>query len=296
MVLVNTPKRTAPLHHKKRTGQHHKQTRRYEKPYWPYLPILLVIVFGLCLSSVWSFRQRAVLGYSVQASPAELLASTNQDRLAAGDRPLSIDSRLNAAAQAKAQDMATHNYWAHTSPSGEQPWQFIAQSGYQFSSAGENLAYGFGSGSAIVAAWMNSAEHRMNMLNAAYGNVGFGIVNAPNYLGHGTATLVVAMYAQPAAGGTGPQKAGAVLGASTATTISRIQMLTNGNAPWSLGLVAVIAFAAGIITAVRHGLLWRKALARGEAFVSHHHVLDVLLICIGVAGFVLTRSAGGLIH
>jgi hypothetical protein len=46
---------------------------------------------------------------------------------------------------------------------------------------------------------MNSPEHRANILNGGYVDVGFGIVNIPNYQGTGPETLVVAEYGAPAA-------------------------------------------------------------------------------------------------
>jgi len=41
---------------------------------------------------------------------------------------------------------------------------------------------------------MNSPEHRANILNASFKDVGFGIVNIANYQSSGPETLVVAMY------------------------------------------------------------------------------------------------------
>jgi len=265
----------------------------------------MVVVLGMSLSSLWSLQQKGVLGYHVSVGTAQLLQSTNTARVADGEGSLVANNALDAAAQAKAQNMVAENYWSHVSPNGTQPWQFISQAGYQYQTAGENLAYGYSSGSAVVSAWMNSAEHRANILDANYKDVGFGIANATNFRGTGPETIVVAMYAQPAAAGasastlSGAASASAhaaVLGAQSTASVSRIQVLTGGNAPWSLALVAAIAFAAGSIVALRHGLMWRRALARGEMFAVRHHVLDVLLVSVGIAGFILTRSAGGVIH
>jgi hypothetical protein len=44
---------------------------------------------------------------------------------------------------------------------------------------------------------MNSPGHRANILNTSYQEVGFGVVNAPNYQSSGPQTIVVAMYAKP---------------------------------------------------------------------------------------------------
>lgn len=37
--------------HKKRMGYHHKKTERYKKTYWPYLPMLFMVLSGLILST-----------------------------------------------------------------------------------------------------------------------------------------------------------------------------------------------------------------------------------------------------
>src|SRR5206468_12650742 len=110
---------------------------------------------------------------------------------------LTIDPQLAAAAQAKARDMVAGNYWSHTSPAGKTPWTFISAAGYQYQQAGENLAYGFASADDTEAAWMNSAEHRANILETSYQNVGFGVAQSPNYQGQGAETIVVAEYGQP---------------------------------------------------------------------------------------------------
>jgi hypothetical protein len=111
---------------------------------------------------------------------------------------LALNAQLDSAAQTKANDMAARDYWSHNTPDGKTPWTFIAAAGYQYQTAGENLAYGFGTAGDTITGWMNSPEHRANILNSSYRDVGFGIVNIPSYQNSGPETLVVAMYASPA--------------------------------------------------------------------------------------------------
>jgi|GEM_PF-1812832 len=138
----------------------------------------------------------AANGYG-SADIGSLLAYSNYQRSAAGEASLNLNGALDAAAQAKANDMVAKNYWGHYSPTGASPWSFISAAGYSYSAAGENLAYGFASSSAVISAWMNSAEHRANLLNAGFRDVGFGIANSPNYVGTGPETIVVAEYGTP---------------------------------------------------------------------------------------------------
>ena len=132
------------------------------------------------------------------AEASSLLAATNAEREANGEADLQINGELTAAAQAKAADMVAKNYWAHVSPSGETPWDFIDQTGYSYVGAGENLAYGFNSLDEVMTGWMNSPTHRANVLKAAYSEVGFSIVTAPDFQGSGPQTIVVAEYGIPA--------------------------------------------------------------------------------------------------
>jgi uncharacterized protein YkwD len=191
-----TPKRPRPAD-RKRSGQHHRHSRHYVKTYWPYLPVLAIMLCGLVLNNWLGKVNHSVLGYATDVSGAALLADTNTQRAAQGEKPLSMNGQLTTAAQAKANDMAARDYWSHVTPDGQQPWVFIDNAGYSYQAAGENLAYGFGTSDQIIDAWMNSPEHRANILNASYQDVGFGIINIANYQGEGPQTLVVAMYAQP---------------------------------------------------------------------------------------------------
>lgn len=185
---------SGPRHHK------HKHTKKYLQPYWPYIPLVIVVIVGLFFGS---FRPQAgggfssVLAYATNTSASGLLQATNSQRVSNGQAGLGLNILLNSAAQAKANDMVARNYWSHTTPDGQQPWVFIQNAGYSYSKAGENLAYGFATSDDTVTGWMNSAPHRANILDAGFTEVGFGIANSPNFVGIGQTTVVVAMYAKP---------------------------------------------------------------------------------------------------
>lgn len=137
-----------------------------------------------------------VLAYATEMSLGGLLSGTNAARAANGLPALRNNSQLNNSAQMKAQHMATNDYWAHVAPDGTQPWYFFQTAGYGYSRAGENLAYGFMNSQSTIDGWMNSPSHRANILGD-YVDVGFGVVNAPNYQGSGNQTIVVAHYGTP---------------------------------------------------------------------------------------------------
>lgn len=181
------------------------------------LPSLLVLGLAglLSISPAVSTDQfgRNVLAYATNTTRAGLLSSTNSQRASNGAAALSLNSKLNSAAQSKASDMANRGYWSHETPDGEQPWVFFAAAGYNYLAAGENLAYGYPDSSSTVVGWMNSPPHKSNLISGNYTEVGFGIANTPNYcyIGDhdsnsgtpntndckGAQTIVVAMYGKP---------------------------------------------------------------------------------------------------
>lgn len=174
--------------------------RAFERVYWPYLPLIAVISLVLTFSSLgvraMTDIKGGVLAYATSMSASGLLSNTNQKRADNGATALTINSKLNAAAQAKANDMASRNYWSHNTPEGNPPWIFVDAQGYDYQKIGENLAAGFSNESAVVTGWMNSSAHRANMLDSAFVEVGFGYANNADYTsaGGGPMTVVVAFY------------------------------------------------------------------------------------------------------
>lgn len=101
-----------------------------------------------------------------------LIDETNENRMTNDLPALHENSLLDTAAQLKANNMATNNYFAHTSPTGLTPWYWFGQAGYNFEYAGENLAVNFSDSQDVTNAWMNSPEHRENILDANYNDIG----------------------------------------------------------------------------------------------------------------------------
>ena len=192
------PIKTAAKRHSR--APRHKHTKHYLQAYWPYLPMLLVVLIGLIFGGNRPFSpasHRGVLSYATEMSAGALLAATNVQRANNGAASLTTNSQLNSAAQAKANDMVARNYWSHNTPDGQEPWVFIQNAGYKYSKAGENLAYGFATSSDTVTGWMNSATHKANLLDTAFTEVGFGIANSSSFNSSGEETVVVAMYGKP---------------------------------------------------------------------------------------------------
>lgn len=192
---MKTKTKTAHPHTRKRNGTHQKRSKKFHHVYLPYLPLVLSIIASVLLSS-WS-PLNATLAYATNLSHSGLLQATNSHRSSNGQASLALNSQLNSAAQAKANDMVARNYWSHNTPDGQEPWVFVNNAGYKYLKAGENLAYGFSDSTSTVNGWMNSASHKANMLDSSFQEVGFGFANSENFNGSGPETVVVAMYGKP---------------------------------------------------------------------------------------------------
>lgn len=136
-----------------------------------------------------------ILGFATDISVQKLFELTNNQRRSADLSPLILNNKLSQAAEKKAQDMFTKNYWSHFGPAGETPWDFILGSGYQYEFAGENLAKNFLFSQGVIDAWMRSTTHRENLLRSEYSEVGYAVVNGQ--LNGEETTLVVQMFGKP---------------------------------------------------------------------------------------------------
>lgn len=154
---------------------------------------MLVIVAAFLFSGL----QRSMMGSSQVAAvvSAVLVDLANGDRTQNGVGELKVNPVLVAAAQAKANDMAEKGYFAHISPDGVDPWHWFKQVGYNFTYAGENLAIDFSDSSDVNTAWMNSPEHRKNLLNPKFTEIGIATAQGM-YEGRET-TFVVQEFGAP---------------------------------------------------------------------------------------------------
>lgn len=118
---------------------------------------------------------------------AEVILAVNKERQVAGMRPLRLNLKLQASAQAYAEDMKNRNFFSHESPEGEIPQERIQRGGYgnvnaencdcrSFTAAfGENLARGQQTVEDVMQDWMESPTHRANILTERYNEIGIGI-------------------------------------------------------------------------------------------------------------------------
>ncbi|MFZ5535518.1 MAG: CAP domain-containing protein [Patescibacteria group bacterium] len=175
-------------------GNNHRAKALHHDALFAY--VLLLAVFNLGIR-YFHGAMPDVLGYATDIRIDQLIAATNAKRAEAGLPAVSLNGTLSQAAAAKAADMFANNYWAHNSPAGKTPWDFIIGAGYRYTLAGENLAKNFQTSDGVVEAWMNSPTHRANIVKSGYRDVGFAVVNG--VLNGEETTLVVQMFGTTAA-------------------------------------------------------------------------------------------------
>ena len=137
-----------------------------------------------------------------------VIAEMNSYRAAKGLPPLREDPRLIRAADERMRDMEELAYWAHVSPDGRSPFLLLRPLGYDYQSAGENLASGFDTAEILVQAWMESRGHRDNIMSPVYQDCGVAIIEGST-TGRATGRSIVVLFARPMTpASTGQQAAG----------------------------------------------------------------------------------------
>ncbi|MGH3327328.1 MAG: CAP domain-containing protein [Streptomycetales bacterium] len=103
---------------------------------------------------------------------------TNAERAEVGCRPVSVDTRLRAAARGHSADMALQGYFSHRSLEGLTPGGRAGERDYDVLS-GENIARGQPRAADAVRAWMRSPGHRQIILNCDARSIGVGVRFGP---------------------------------------------------------------------------------------------------------------------
>lgn len=102
----------------------------------------------------------------------EVVALVNAERAKEGLAPLTIDTKVQAAAQVRAKEC--EQLFSHTRPNGTSFSTALKEQNVSYRSAGENIAWGQKTPQEVVTAWMNSSGHRANIMNANFTTIGVG--------------------------------------------------------------------------------------------------------------------------
>ena len=119
-------------------------------------------------------------GTELTADEQEVFNLINAERAANGLAPLVIDKDLENIARLKARDMVDKDYFSHQSETYGSPFDMMRSFGISYKIAGENIA-GNSSNTEAVNTWMNSEEHKENILNNSYTYTGIAAVDGSIY-------------------------------------------------------------------------------------------------------------------
>lgn len=115
-----------------------------------------------------------------------LIELVNQERWSNGQlAPLKRVAELDSPSETHSANMAGRNFVMHCDPDTlTWPWDRMVAAGYNYSSAAENIAWGYPDPVAVMAGWMASSGHRANILSTTYREMGNGYFNEPGDTGN----------------------------------------------------------------------------------------------------------------
>lgn len=108
----------------------------------------------------------------------QVVTLVNEERAKEGLSPLSIDTKVQAAAQVRAKEC--EQLFSHTRPDGTSFSTVLKEQNVSYRSAGENIAWGQRSPEEVMKAWMNSSGHRANIMNPNFTTIGIGYYENAN--------------------------------------------------------------------------------------------------------------------
>jgi uncharacterized protein YkwD len=135
------------------------------------------------------------------AMAASILQEINATRRAHGLAPVRLSAGLSAAAAVHTREMLAGGYFGHQSADGSPFWErvkrFYRPAGFRSWSVGENLVWATPDMTAQDALdwWMQSPEHRANLLDRGWREIGLAAARSPDaagVYGHLPVTVVTA--------------------------------------------------------------------------------------------------------
>jgi uncharacterized protein YkwD len=109
------------------------------------------------------------------AAEQGILDAINTERAANGLNPLTMSDSLSAIAREHAQDMVNRQYFNHTTPDGQGPYQRLLAAGVGFAAYGETSHFPDARGPSAVADWLRHPGGKRQMLDARFTMAGVGI-------------------------------------------------------------------------------------------------------------------------
>ncbi|MFC7590177.1 CAP domain-containing protein [Nonomuraea antimicrobica] len=109
---------------------------------------------------------------------SRVVSLTNDARSQRGCGPLRVDGGLTRSARTHSLEMARAGQLSHNSPDGSSPWDRMERAGYRWGAA-ENIGAGYSTADEAVRGWMDSPDHRKNILDCRLKAIGVGVASGP---------------------------------------------------------------------------------------------------------------------
>lgn len=99
----------------------------------------------------------------------------NDHRELVGCPRLTWNDEVASVAQLHSADMAERDFFDHTNPDGESPFDRLQNAGIDYSGAAENIAWGYNTAEAVLDGWLNSPGHKANIERCTMTEHGVGL-------------------------------------------------------------------------------------------------------------------------
>jgi uncharacterized protein YkwD len=143
--------------------------------------ISLMIFAIFCLISHQCFAGAGIMAKInseiLTSEESELISLTNKVRTKAHLPPFKVDWQLMHAARDHSWHMAFHNFLSHDLQQ-KTFMDRIKESGYDYTTAGENIAQSQQALPHVIELWMKSPGHRKNILHSQHEDIGVGIATS----------------------------------------------------------------------------------------------------------------------
>ncbi len=120
-------------------------------------------------------------GCTLETYQSEMLNQLNEARATARDcgatryaatQKLTYQCDLDSAAERHSKDMANNNFYSHTGTDDSSIGERVNDTGYSWSTVGENIAAGQTSVDQVMQGWLESEGHCKNIMNDNYEEFG----------------------------------------------------------------------------------------------------------------------------
>jgi uncharacterized protein YkwD len=169
LIATAAPSAGAAAHRHRHRHRHHHRHHHHRRHLSRQAAVLARAIVGGC-----AYADIPATSAPASEMRAAVVCLINQQRNRHGLPSLRVSAKLNNSAQRWNQWMVSTGNFTHGSNFAGR----ISAVGYNWQTAGENIATGFTTPRDVVNAWMASPDHCRNILDPSFRDVGTGVTGA----------------------------------------------------------------------------------------------------------------------